>query len=42
MTNFNSPVPSQHSAFSSAVVNLLTVAMLAAAGFLTLAQFVNV
>ena len=39
MTNINTHIPAQHSAFSGAVINLLTGAMLVLAGFLTFAQF---
>jgi hypothetical protein len=41
MTNINSTTPVQ-SSISNAVVSVLTGAMIALAGFLTFAQFVNV
>jgi hypothetical protein len=42
MTNINSTMPAQHSVFSNIVVNVLTGAMIVAAGILTFAQFANV
>ena len=42
MTNVNTYVPAQHSAFNGAVSGLFTVALLVMAGVLTFAAFVNV
>jgi hypothetical protein len=42
MTKINSNMPAQHSVFSSVIVNVLTGAMIVAAGILTFAQFANV
>lgn len=42
MTNFNRPVPAQHSAISGLIVNLFTGSILVVAGFMTFALFANV
>ena len=42
MTNYNTYVPAQSSAFNSAVSSLFSVAILVMAGVLTFAVFANV
>ncbi|MEI9885705.1 MAG: hypothetical protein WDN08_04245 [Rhizomicrobium sp.] len=42
MTNYNSHVPAQHSAFHGTVSSLFSVAILVLAGVLTFAVLVNV
>ena len=42
MTNVTTHVPAQHSAFNGAITALFSVAILALAGVLTFAVFVNV
>ncbi len=42
MTNINTYVPAQHSAFNGAISNLFTVALVVMAGVLTFAAFANV
>lgn len=42
MTNVNTHIPAQHSAFSGAVSSLFSVAVLVLAGVLTFAIFANV
>jgi hypothetical protein len=42
MTNINTHVPAQHSAFNSAISNLFAAALVVMAGVLTFAAFASV
>ncbi|MEI9996178.1 MAG: hypothetical protein WDM91_16400 [Rhizomicrobium sp.] len=42
MTNINSQIPAQHSAFAGAVSSLFSLAVLVLAGVLTFGVFANV